>query len=177
MALKTVCAVALLVPALLSAQVRPREKDAAATKRVASSFGGFAIWLNPAVWSVVDAGPGSQTIQDRGGGVQLSMLSDARPAATNEVLKAMLEEYRTLDPKASMTDSEVRSVGGTEVMFAEYQYTAQGRPALTYGAVFGGPSGSLRILFTTVKHIPGATRRSIDTLLSGLDFREALSAR
>ncbi len=152
------------------AQIRPVAKSPAANQMVKASYGDVVLWIDPAKWKHKLVRPGLQTLE---GSLSppVDMITDAAPMSTLEVKKAFLAELQKKDPNARAIDSEARTAIGGEILFAEFVYQDGDRPMVVICGFYGGPSGTLRLLYTVPRHIPSANRREFNQLLAGLEIK------
>lgn len=152
------------------AQIRPVAKSPAASQMVKASYGDVVLWIDPTKWKHRLVRRGLQTLESPLVPI-VQMITDAAPLSTLDVKKAFLAELRKKDPNARAVDSEARTVSGGEILFSEFTYQEVDRPMVVICGFYGGPSGSLRILYAEPRHIPNASRREFNQLLAGLEIK------
>lgn len=157
-----------------SSQLRSYTKSPSAKKRIETSVGDFALWVDEAKWKQDKSDTaGVLEFSNLNGGVIVKVIAEDTGIATEGLRELVLTNARNAAPNAKITFEENRIVNGRQVLALQMAATVKGIPVKYFGYYHGGTSGTVQVIGVLVgsafsdNNIEGVTE-----FLNGLEISD-----
>ncbi len=123
-------------------------KDPTAKKRIETSVGDFALWVDEAKWKQ-DKAESDGVLEFSNvsrGGVGVKVIVEDTGVPLGRLRDLVLANFRSAAEKIKVTFEEKRIVNGRRVLALQVAATVKGLPAKYWGYYYGGSSGTIQVM-------------------------------
>jgi hypothetical protein len=150
-------------------------KDPAAKKRVETSVGDFAFWVDEAKWK--QHKPQSDGVLEFShvskGGLGVKVIAEDTSVPMSRLRDLVIANFRRAAEKVKVTFEDKRTVNGRHVLALQVSATIKGIPAKYWGYYYGGSSGTIQAIGWMVgTAITNDNVEELTTFLNGIEISD-----